>query len=143
MKKLQSITVIIFLFISTTTHAQLISRLGGQAYYDTESDLTWLTDATADGSRMNWHDANNWASNLIIDGVSGWRLPKTLQPDPSCSIQEEERGSVGYNCLGSEMGKLFYIVFGGDPKFGIGATHNIDNFRLFSKLIRTLFIGQN
>jgi len=38
-------------------------------------------------------------------------LPTTLQPDPSCSRQDEF-GSRGFDCTGSEMGHLFYIEFG-------------------------------
>jgi hypothetical protein len=74
--------------------ATLMSRLGGQAYYDPVLDITWLADANlaasntfgvgginADGS-MNWNTANAWiagmngASHL---GFSDWRLP-TLSP---------------------------------------------------------------
>jgi len=74
------------LIISTSANAALIERLGGSAYYDDVADLT-------------------------VDGVDGWRLADTLQPDASCGSQS---GSVssGYNCTGSEMGNLFYNVLG-------------------------------
>lgn len=80
--------------------AALIGRLaataGGmdyQAYYDDVADLTWLADANyaqtsgvdADG-RMGWTSAKNWAAGLNIGGVTGWRLPDSLQPDANCSV---------------------------------------------------------
>ncbi|MDH5191737.1 MAG: VPLPA-CTERM sorting domain-containing protein [Gammaproteobacteria bacterium] len=110
--------LVISITASSVSNAALVSRLGGLAYFDTESNLTWLADANyaqtsgyhVDG-RMTWEQANLWATSLQVDGVDGWRLPSTLQPDLSCNIQS---GSVsyGYNCTGSEMGNLFYNVLG-------------------------------
>lgn len=63
-------------------------------------------------------------------GYSDWRLPTTLQPDPSC-------GSGGfnnsYNCTGSEMGHLFYRELGGIASQLFATTHN-DNYDLFSNV---------
>ena len=116
---------LISLGLASSADAALIGRLaatpGGtdyQAYYDTEADLTWLADANyaqtsgydADGL-MTWQAANDWAAQLTVGGISGWRLPTTLQPDASCGGQS---GSVsyGYNCTGSELGNLFYNALG-------------------------------
>jgi len=78
---------LISLGMAGSADAALVGRLaatpGGtdyQAYYDEDADLTWLADANAAGV-MNWVNANNWAANLDIDGVTGWRLPTTMQPD--------------------------------------------------------------
>ena len=46
-------------------------------------------------------------------GFSDWRLPTTLQPDPTCSIQSGGV-SYGYNCTGSELGHMFYEHLGGN-----------------------------
>ncbi len=116
MKK-QTITTIsvglMALGLASIADAALVGRLaaspGGtdyQAYYDEDADLTWLADANAAGA-MNWVDANNWAANLDIDGVTGWRLPTTLNPDASCSTPSN---STGFNCTGSEMGHLSNVV---------------------------------
>ncbi len=99
--------------VSFSADAAFLSRLGGQAYYDDVADLTWLADANAAGS-MTWVDANNWAANLDIDGVTGWRLPTTMQPDASCSFQSNQGASFplqgsGFGCTGSEMGNLFNV----------------------------------
>ena len=122
-----------------TADAALVSRLGGLAYYDTIADLTWLSDANyaaTSGYNVNgaltWQAANDWAAQLTVGGVSGWRLPTTPQPDASCSSQS---GSVssGYNCTGSELGNLFYNVLGGATFTSITATHN-SNYNLFSNV---------
>ncbi len=114
---------LISLGLAGSADAALVSRLGGQAYYDTVADLTWLADANyaqtsgydADG-RMTWQAANDWAAQLTVGGVSGWRLADTLQPDPGCSNQSSVE-SYGYNCTGSEMGDLFYNTLGNSAGF--------------------------
>lgn len=136
-------TGLIGLGMAGSADAALVSRLNGQAYYDTTTNLTWLADANAavgssydtyspGSGLMNWADANAWAANLNVDGVTGWRLPTTLQPDASCEYQS---GSVsyGYNCTGSEMGNLFYNVLGGSAGTSITTTHNT-NYNLFSNV---------
>lgn len=53
-----------------------------EAYYDTVLNVSWLADANfamtsgydADGL-MTWNEADTWASNLSVFGVTGWRLP--------------------------------------------------------------------
>lgn len=81
-----------------------------QAYYDPAANLTWLADANANGP-MTWSQAKAWAAHLDINGVTGWRLPNSAQPDPACSMQIAGL-SRGYGCTGSEMGNLFYNVLG-------------------------------
>ena len=118
---LGTVCACVFSVISMSSHATLIGVLpdtpGGtdwQAYYDDVADLTWLANANAAGTTLNiWTDANAWAASLNIDGVTGWRLPDTLQPDPSCSRQGDLIGgdgiidtSWGVGCRGSEMGNL-------------------------------------
>ncbi|MEJ2644580.1 MAG: DUF1566 domain-containing protein [Gammaproteobacteria bacterium] len=106
------------LMAASGAHAALVGRLaatpGGtdyQAYYDTEANLTWLANANYGGTTMNWATANSWAVGLDINGVTGWRLPDTVQPDASCS-QQSGGVSFGINCTGSEMGNLFYNALG-------------------------------
>ena len=108
----------------------LESRLGGQAVYDPNSNLTWLADANANGT-MTWQVAKDWAASLTIGGKSDWRLPNTTQPDASC---DSHTGFlIGYNCIGSDMGNLFYNVLGGEAGKSITTTHNA-NFDLFSNV---------
>jgi hypothetical protein len=144
------LSIVLFSFITLTSEAALIGVLpttpGGtdyQAYYDDVADLTWLADANPTAGsvydtiipgtgRMNWSDANTWVTGLSVNGITGWRLPTTLQPDASCSIQGTD-ASYGNNCSGSEMGNMFYNVLGGEAGRDIYMTHN-SNFDLFSNI---------
>jgi len=92
--------------------------------YDDDRNITWLGDANLaasntfgvgginpDGS-MAWSTANIWAGNLTVGGFTDWRLPKTSQPDLSCSIQNSGGNpgqGGGFGCTGSEMGHLFNV----------------------------------
>jgi hypothetical protein len=103
----------VFSFISLPTHATLSYVLGGLAVYDDVADLSWTTNANINGL-MTWQEANDWAATLEIDGVGGWRLPTTLQPDASCGSQFDPGGGFdvqgyGTGCTGSEMGNLFNV----------------------------------
>jgi hypothetical protein len=117
------------LTISTTASAALVSRLGGTAAYDTDLNITWATNANIAGP-MTLTAANAWAASLMIDGVSGWRLPTTAQPDASCTSQSGGL-SFGYSCTGSEMGHLFYTELGGWAGYAITTYHN-SSYNLFS-----------
>ena len=140
MKYFKVFFVLLILAISTSAQAQLVSRLGGLAYYDTESDLTWLADANyaqtsgydSDGL-MNWGVANEWANNLSVEGVTGWHLADTLQPDPGCSIQKTGNASYGFNCTESIMGNMFHNVLGGSSNNSITSVHNA-NYNLFTNI---------
>lgn len=66
------------------------------AFYDAQQDLTWLADANRAASsgywaslgyepwleagRMTQADAQTWAGQLDIHGVTDWRLPLLLEP---------------------------------------------------------------
>ncbi len=106
-------------------YAVAASDVSAVFLYDTDLNITWLRDANASatagntndpygqgyGGFMNWSAANTWANTLAVGGYSGWRLPTALQPDASCSIQEDYVGVVSsgdYGCTGGEMGRLWY-----------------------------------
>lgn len=92
------------------------------AFYDTDFDITWLRNANVNGS-MDWNSAVAWVDSLSFAGHDDWRLPTTLQPDPSCSRQS---GGVsdGRNCTGSEMGHLWHVELGNS-----GSMTNTGNFQ--------------
>jgi hypothetical protein len=123
---------VVALGVSSVANAALVSRLGGTAVYDTDFNITWLADANYAGTTMDWATANSWAAGLTVDGISGWRLPTTVQPDSTCSTQS---GGFSYNlnCTGSEMGHLFYTELGGVANYSITATHNT-NYNLFQNI---------
>ena len=102
---LGAVCATVFSFISMSSQAALTYVLGGQAVYDDVADLTWLADANAAGGTMNWATASTWAAGLNIDGVTGWRLPSSLNSDGSGLC-------IGSGCTDSEMGNLYYNVLG-------------------------------
>ena len=126
------------LSFATASDAALVSRLGGLAYYDTDADLTWLADANAaqtsgytgidvlsDG-RMTWQAANDWAAQLTVGGVSGWRLADTNPVDGTAfndgitnangstdiGRNVSRSGTAHAGSQGSELANLFYNVLG-------------------------------
>lgn len=111
-----SIALCALIIASGTVQAALESRLGGQAIYDTDLNVTWLADANLAATNtfgapsinpngsMDWYTAQIWiggmnAANYL--GYHDWRLP-TSGTCPG-----------GYNCTSSEMGHLFYNELGG------------------------------
>lgn len=101
-----------------------------EAYYDTTLDITWLananygmgstydaTDGTSDG-RMDWETANAWAASLnpYGSGITGWRLPITLDPNPGSYDCNHTTGGTncGYNVdpATSEMAHMHYVTLG-------------------------------
>ncbi|MBI5659549.1 MAG: DUF1566 domain-containing protein [Nitrosomonadales bacterium] len=140
------------LLSAASAHAALELTLGGQGVYDTDLNVTWLADANlaasntfgvsgiGTGGYMTWYAAQSWiagmnASNYL--GFSDWRLPTTLQPDATCSIQAGGV-SFGYNCTGSEIGHLFYNELGGVAGLSITTTHNA-NYGLFQNIQSYLY----
>lgn len=134
--KLQFSSIILLLTVSTTSNAVLLSRLEGQAVYDTDLDITWLANANLAATntfgitqsldvdpiagqigstgKMNWHTANTWIDGMNTANyleTNTWRLPATLDPDSSCN--NSPTASTGINCSGSEMGHLFYTELAG------------------------------
>jgi len=124
---------------SSVANAALYSRLGGAAVYDSDFNITWLADANytdtsgyLSGGMNAWSQANTWAAGLMVDGIGGWRLPTTVQPDASCSDQNAGT-SWGFSCTGSELGHLFYDELGGVAGQSIVTTHN-SYYDLFSNI---------
>ncbi len=70
-------TVVLALGVSAGAQASLTSS-GPDTVYDSVQNLTWTKDANIAGV-MNWDAANTWASNLVVDGYSGWILPNDVQ----------------------------------------------------------------
>lgn len=128
---------VIALVLSTSANSALVSRLGGLAYYDDVADLTWLTDAnagagsafddggsTTDGA-MTWSNANAWAAGLNISGVTGWRLPDTVDVgnDGGTFTNIYQGVDFGYNITAhSELSNMFYNVLGNTARYDTSGT---------------------
>jgi hypothetical protein len=72
--------------------------------YDPNADLTWLRDWNVNGDKP-WVDQLIWASNVQMGNFAHWSLPTSRNQDGSGPC-------YGYNCIGSQMGYLWYEVLG-------------------------------
>lgn len=128
MKKITTIALVGMTLASlcSTAHSALVSRLGGAAVYDTDLNITWLSNANLAATNtfgvtginaagyMDWNKANQWINAMNSDGgtgylgVNNWRLTTVPVFDGDCSINP---AGAGFNCRGSEFGHLFYDEF--------------------------------
>jgi hypothetical protein len=110
--------------IGATAHADLQPRANGTMVYDTQTNLTWLADATTGGLRTQ-ADATLWAEALSFGGFDDWRLP-TVAPVNGVALQldysEDASTDIGLNNAGAntELGHLFYASLGNTAA---GLTH--------------------
>lgn len=115
-KSLACMALLGLLSLSSASHAALLLRGGGTMFYDTQSNLTWLADASAGGAR-SYGDAKAWAEGLVQGGFDDWRLPG-VSPVNGLALQldysEDGSTDVGLNGSGlnAELGHLFYGSLG-------------------------------
>jgi len=119
--------LVALVFIALPVQAALVERADGQAYYDTELNITWLADANyaqtsgydADGL-MNWADSMAWVDTLNTAnhlGANTWRLPSVTDTgEPGCvdRVSYSNGDDCGFNVDTStgEMASLFYDTLG-------------------------------
>jgi len=116
-KKLSAVLALTGLLIAALpAQAELQARANGSMVYDTETNLTWLTDATLGGLRTQ-ADAAQWAASLSFGGFDDWRLP-TVTPVNGVALQldyaDDGSTDIGMNNAGknSELGHLYYASLG-------------------------------
>lgn len=116
---------------SGVTHAELVPRAGGALMYDTELDVTWLTDAnyaytsgyvdsidtTYGDGRMSWTQAYEWAQQLVFLGFDDWRLPHALPVNGTSYISDlsfDGSTDISYNITSpnNELAYMFYVNLG-------------------------------
>lgn len=117
------IQVFIFtLVIVSSAHAELQGRMETppgsgvyEAYYDTELEITWTTNAHLSGQSWTFDDANSWAAGLMFHGTVGWRLPNINTNGDSTFIERTCPSAEA--CLDNEFAYHRYIN-GIDPVHG-------------------------
>lgn len=110
--------------LTAQSHATLYVRgtdtLGNQLIYDDDFDITWYDYTNASGT---WDKQMAWASGLTVDFggtiYTDWRLPTALNQDGSGPC-------YGFNCIGSEMGHLYFTELG-NVAFGSLAKGDFQN----------------
>jgi len=131
--------IVLLAFACSSANAALLSRAGGQAYYDTDTDLTWVADATlaytndfgvtgiyGDGT-ANWNTANEWIGAMNTAnylGYNGWRLP-TVTDTSSLGCDFGYAGTdCGYNVdlATGELARMFYSTLGNTGYYDTGST---------------------
>lgn len=134
------------------------------AYYDTSLNVTWLSDAYADGPPpglppgrpiLFWSEAREWVQELNVFGVAGWRLP-TVVNDPmatdigfrNCPVETldgSSHGLCGFNSdpSQSELAHMFYVTLGNKALIGADGSPQVDaglvNTGVFSDLQPTQY----
>jgi hypothetical protein len=121
--------MILLLLTVGSANAALLSRAGGQAYYDDVLNITWLADANAgagsiydDGysatdGRMTWASAQAWMGSMNTAnylGTSTWRLPTIIDTGaPGCNWANTGT-DCGWNVdlSSSEMAHMYYSTLG-------------------------------
>jgi hypothetical protein len=106
------IAALTVLLMTAGAQAALIDR-GEGFIYDDVLDVTWAQNANINGADI-WANQVAWAAGYsqahsVYGTFDDWRLPTTVQPDPTCDQQFPGGVSVGINCTGSEMGHLFNV----------------------------------
>lgn len=129
----------LFMLTVGSANAALFSRLGGQAYYDSALDITWLANANLAHSNdfgvtgvnfngtMAWDKANEWIAAMnsaAYLGASDWRLPFMLDTGAAGCDLAYSGTDCGYNVqtksgdtVYSEMAHLFYVTLGNTGAF--------------------------
>lgn len=88
-----------------------------QAWYDDQLDVTWLGNATV-GGLGDHGELTDWAANLRVGGVGGWRLASMDVNDDGASFDCGAGNQVA--CLDNEYGHLYW--FGAGDVHGDGVT---------------------
>ncbi|MDR4485133.1 MAG: FG-GAP-like repeat-containing protein [Nitrospirales bacterium] len=130
----------VFIIVNTFIDRGLFDDgMGGMVrlVYDTEHNITWLADANFAKTSgfhptglMDWTTANSWAAGLAVGGFTDWRLPRTIQPDPTCSEQVSYPGfpdqGVQAGCAGNELSSLIVQLSPISSAVVSSAGYNID-----------------
>jgi hypothetical protein len=94
--------------------ATLIDR-GPDMVYDSVLNITWTRKA-GDGIERTWPDAKTWAAGLVVDGLSGWRLPYAsviAGAGPTFTVVDCRPPTTELQCRDNEMGYMYYYDLGG------------------------------
>jgi hypothetical protein len=143
MKSFILYSISIFIFFSAQSNAALISGLGGEVVYDTDRDITWISNANlattnsfglAYDSNLGAHpsdiNTNNYTGLINSDGRMNWSgamfwidgmnsenyLGHNDWRLPTALLPDGSE--CGGFCTESELGHLFYHEWGGSLSSG-------------------------
>jgi hypothetical protein len=111
-----ALSAAVFCIVSLSSHATLLSRLGGQAAYDDALGITWVTNASLSGLKT-WDNQVAWADGLDFLGFNDWRLASMSVaaglPTGSTTSVVDCSSATELACQDNELGYMFYQNMGG------------------------------
>jgi hypothetical protein len=111
-----ALSAAVFCIVSLSSHATLLSRLGGQAAYDDALGITWVTNASLSGLKT-WDNQVAWADGLDFLGFNDWRLASMSVaaglPTGSTTSVVDCSSATELACRDNELGYMFYQNMGG------------------------------
>ena len=136
--------VFVSLALMSTATAELCERAGGEAYYDTVLDVTWLRDAnflkTAGihpSGKMRYGVAETvWIpllNNQNYLGINTWRIPKWFDQGPQhCNYNWDGGTDCGWNMdsMSSENWYNYSVNLGLKSKWASKADFDVSNEQL-------------
>jgi hypothetical protein len=119
---LGAVCAVLFVFISVSANASLVSRLDGQAAYDDVLNITWTTNAALSGSH-NWDNQMGFVRGLNTAnylGFDGWRLASLsvtagLPTGTTTSVFDcgASPSTTEPACRDNELGYMYWQNMGG------------------------------
>ncbi|MBC7942190.1 MAG: hypothetical protein H7Z19_20955 [Chitinophagaceae bacterium] len=107
----------------TKLHARDVDGNGStDAFYDSALNVTWMADWNGPGL-IGFEDALDWAANLNVAGLGGWRLPgMTDTGAPGCVSGLDHGTDCGFNSDTSisELAHMFYVTLGNLGRVALG-----------------------
>lgn len=120
-------------FVTLSSHAALVSRLGGAAAYDDVLDITWVTNASLSGPDTRTQQ-KAWANNLDYLGFDDWRLASmsvaTGLPTGTTTSVVNCSTATELACRDNELGYMFYHNLGGNILDTLTGDHVLDGVTL-------------
>lgn len=122
----------------------LESRRGGLFLYDPVHDKTWLADANQafnssyrsvstgrTTGEMTYEEALQWADQLVIDGIDGWRLPEVTAFDQPCRLNTSTASTRLESCTEGDFNELWVEILLNGYSDRLMETSQLADARLF------------
>ena len=137
-----ALCAVLFTFNTISANAALVSRLSGNAAWDDELGITWLTDASLSGSQ-SWAGQLSWIDSLNAEnsgaghlGFNDWRLASmSVAGGLPTGIRNSSdmidcNSSSQADCEDNELGYMYMYNLGTITDANKSGTHTIGDVTL-------------